>query len=64
MSLTEGAVFLAARDNDLARLIVDDGVPPLWERKPCFSTLIHIILEQQVSLVSPTSIILEGTSYF
>ena len=52
MSLKEGTAYLAARDNDLARLLVADGVPPLWERKPCFSTLIHIILEQQVSLAS------------
>ncbi|MCD4717375.1 MAG: hypothetical protein K8R45_11630 [Desulfobacterales bacterium] len=51
-SLTEGAVYLAGRDNDLARLLEADGVPPLWARKPCFSTLIHIILEQQVSLAS------------
>ena len=51
-NLTEATVYLAARDNDLARLLVADGVPPLWERKPCFSTLIHIILEQQVSLAS------------
>lgn len=50
--LTEATVYLAARDDDLARLLVADGVPPLWERKPCFSTLIHIILEQQVSLAS------------
>ena len=50
--LREGAVYLAARDNDLARLLETDGVPPLWARKPCFSTLIHIILEQQVSLAS------------
>ncbi len=50
--LTEGTVYLAARDNDLARLLENDGVPPLWARKPCFSTLIHIILEQQVSLAS------------
>ena len=52
ISLKEGTVYLAARDLDLARLLVADGVPPLWERKPCFSTLIHIILEQQVSLAS------------
>jgi len=50
--LTEASVYLAARDNDLARLLEVDGVPPLWARKPCFSTLIRIILEQQVSLVS------------
>jgi len=51
-SLKEGALYLAARDNDFARLLEADGVPPLWARKPCFSTLIHIILEQQVSLAS------------
>jgi DNA-3-methyladenine glycosylase II len=50
--LKEGTAYLAARDNDLARLFQADGVPPLWARKPCFSTLIHIILEQQVSLAS------------
>jgi DNA-3-methyladenine glycosylase II len=51
-SLREGALYLAARDKDLARLLETNGVPPLWARKPCFSTLIHIILEQQVSLAS------------
>lgn len=51
-SLTKGTAYLAARDDDLARLLEADGVPPLWARKPCFSTLIHIILEQQVSLAS------------
>jgi len=28
------------------------GPPPLWDREPGFSTLIYIILEQQVSLAS------------
>ena len=28
------------------------GPPPLWAREPGFHTLIHIILEQQVSLAS------------
>jgi DNA-3-methyladenine glycosylase II len=28
------------------------GTPPLWAREPGFSTLVHIILEQQVSLAS------------
>ena len=55
-TLTEGAAFLAARDNDLARLLAADGVPPLWERKPCFATLIRIILEQQVSLASARAV--------
>lgn len=50
--LKECAAYLACRDRDLARLLEAHGVPPLWARKPCFSTLIHIILEQQVSLAS------------
>ena len=50
--INEGTAYLSARDSDLARLFAVDGVPPLWARKPCFSTLIHIILEQQVSLAS------------
>src|SRR5262249_34863392 len=28
------------------------GRPPMWARKPGFGTLLHIILEQQVSLAS------------
>jgi DNA-3-methyladenine glycosylase II len=54
--LTEGSVYLAARDKDLACLLETDGVPPLWARKPCFSTLIRIILEQQVSLASAKAV--------
>lgn len=55
-SLVEGSVYLAARDNDIARLIKTNGLPPLWARKPCFATFIHIILEQQVSLASAMAI--------
>ena len=29
-----------------------NGPPPLWDRVPGFGTLVHIILEQQVSLAS------------
>jgi DNA-3-methyladenine glycosylase II len=43
---------LAARDPDLAGVVETFGPPPLWAREPGFHTLIHIILEQQVSLVS------------
>lgn len=43
---------LTARDPRLARIVADLGPPPLWEREPGFPTLIHIILEQQVSLAS------------
>ncbi|MFN8001802.1 MAG: DNA-3-methyladenine glycosylase 2 family protein [Acidobacteriota bacterium] len=43
---------LAARDADLARVVQQFGAPPLWARQPGFATLVHIILEQQVSLAS------------
>jgi len=43
---------LARRDPDLARVIRELGAPPLWQRRPGFGTLVHIILEQQVSIAS------------
>lgn len=39
-------------DSDLKLIIDTHGYPPLWKRKHGFETLIHIILEQQVSLAS------------
>ena len=43
---------LARRDPDLAEVSGRFGVPPLWARRPGFSALVRIILEQQVSLAS------------
>jgi DNA-3-methyladenine glycosylase II len=43
---------LTGRDRDLARLLAEFGTPPTWFREPGFPTLVHIILEQQVSLAS------------
>lgn len=43
---------LTARDTTLAALVARDGPPPLWMRAPGFATLVHIMLEQQVSLRS------------
>jgi DNA-3-methyladenine glycosylase II len=51
-TLLKGVQELADRDEDLARIVSDYGPPPLWQREPGFHTLIHIILEQQVSLAS------------
>jgi DNA-3-methyladenine glycosylase II len=42
-------------DSDLAKIVAQLGHPPLWSREPGFGTLIHIILEQQVSLASAKS---------
>jgi len=46
---------LAATDADLAAIINTYGYPPLWSRPNTFETLVHIILEQQVSLASALS---------
>ena len=50
--LAAAAHELAARDAVLAATFARLGPPPLWERAPGFPTLVHIILEQQVSLAS------------
>ncbi len=51
-TLHSGLDELARRDPDLADILQRLGPPPLWARPPGFGTLIHIILEQQVSLAS------------
>jgi len=51
-SLAQGLDFLSAIDPDLAGTHARLGPPPLWAREPGFPTLVHIILEQQVSLAS------------
>lgn len=43
---------LKDRDPDLGGILETLGPPPLWKRDPGFSTLVQIILEQQVSLAS------------
>ena len=51
-NLQEATLWLAERDAALHRVWQQYGYPPLWARQPGFSTLVHIILEQQVSLAS------------
>jgi DNA-3-methyladenine glycosylase II len=51
-AISEALRYLAAVDADLAYLHLQLGAPPLWPREPGFPTLIHIVLEQQVSLAS------------
>lgn len=43
---------LASTDADLKLIITTYGYPPLWTRPNTFETLVHIILEQQVSIAS------------
>jgi DNA-3-methyladenine glycosylase II len=46
---------LASGDADLEFVIQTYGYPPMWTRPNSFETLVHIILEQQVSLASARS---------
>jgi DNA-3-methyladenine glycosylase II len=48
--LLRGVRHLARRDRDLARIIETAGTPRFPLRPPGFPTLLHIILEQQVSI--------------
>lgn len=50
--LDAGLLHLTRVDPDLLRIHREIGPPPLWPREPGFPTLVHIILEQQVSLAS------------
>ncbi len=43
---------LAKKDPHLGAIIRQYGLPPMWTRPATFASLIHIILEQQVSLAS------------
>ncbi|HEV7682164.1 MAG TPA: hypothetical protein VGO68_08590 [Pyrinomonadaceae bacterium] len=56
ISVAKAAKLLASRDQELANIFNSLGPPPLWARSPGFSTLVKIILEQQVSLASAASL--------
>ena len=43
---------LAKKDDAIKSIIEQYGYPPFWNRRASFETLVHIILEQQVSLAS------------
>ena len=58
-NLLEAATWLAEQDTALALVLKNYGPPPLWARKPGFSTLVHMILEQQVSLASANAAFLK-----
>jgi DNA-3-methyladenine glycosylase II len=43
---------LAKQDKELNEILRAHGYPPMWTRENNFETIVHIILEQQVSLAS------------
>jgi len=52
VSFAEICRKLAKKDADLATIIKEHGLPPMWTRPNTFQTLILTILEQQVSLAA------------
>jgi DNA-3-methyladenine glycosylase II len=51
-ALRTAARELAETDPQLGASVERYGPPPLWSREPSYATLVHLILEQQVSLAS------------
>jgi DNA-3-methyladenine glycosylase II len=51
-TFSSGVNFLCQRDPHLKRIVQTYGAPPIWTRERGFPTLLHIILEQQVSIAS------------
>ena len=51
-SLLDAVAELSRADPVLAASVERFGPPPLWAREPSYATLVHLILEQQVSLAS------------
>lgn len=53
--MKEGINYLIQVDPQLREIVFKYGSPPLWDRPQGFSSLVKIILEQQVSLASAQS---------
>jgi DNA-3-methyladenine glycosylase II len=51
-TLRRAARELGAADTRLGVSVDRYGPPPMWDREPSYATLVHLILEQQVSLAS------------
>ncbi len=55
-SLDAAIKVLAKRDRVLADLSQRWGAPPLWRRTASFRTLVHIVMEQKISLASARAV--------
>lgn len=51
-SFKQAVTTLAQQDKDIAHIVTQYGMPDFWTREASFAGLVHIILEQQVSLKS------------
>lgn len=57
-SLDKAVTELAQLDPLIAGLVGQYGNPPLWQRPQSFRTLVHVVLEQKVSLASARAVML------
>lgn len=55
-SLNRAVAVLAERDPLMSSLLQQFGTPPMWQRTQSFGTLVHIVLEQKVSLASARAV--------
>ncbi|MBL7255817.1 DNA-3-methyladenine glycosylase family protein [Paractinoplanes lichenicola] len=55
-SLHAGVAELSRREPVFADVVRRHGMPVLWNREPGFPSLLHIMLEQQVSLASARAV--------
>ena len=51
-----GGAVLGERDATFAAILADCGPPPMWLRPQTLRTLVHIVLEQKVSLASALAV--------
>lgn len=56
--LDQAVIELSNRDPLIAGLVEQYGMPPLWQRSQSFRTLVHVVLEQKVSLISARAVML------
>ena len=57
-TLNEAVLELAQLDPLINGLVEQYGMPPLWQRPQSFRTLVHVVLEQKVSLASARAVML------
>ena len=55
-AIERGGALLGERDRIFADIRADCGPPPLWQRPQTLRTLVHIVLEQKVSLASALAV--------
>jgi len=55
-SLAEACRTLAATDPVLSELLTENGTPPLWQRDASMRSLVYIVIEQKISLISAKAV--------